>query len=128
MSRGERGSGTLLASLVVVLVVGLAVAVASFGVVRAVGVRLQGAADLAAIAGAEAQRANHEACAAARASAAANVGSVVRCDVVGDEVEFVVTVALEAPAALWPVGAVGTLRAHANAGVVTGAPDDAPAG
>lgn len=119
MNRGERGAGTLLASLVLVLLVGLTIAVASWASLRAQGVRLQGAADLAAIAGAEALRGDREdACVAARASVAANVGAVVRCDVVGDEVEFVVTVGLEAAARLWPVGQVGVLKAHANAGVV----------
>lgn len=117
MSGGERGAGTLLASLVVLLLVGLATAVAQYGAVRAAGVRLQGSADLAALAGAEALRANADACAAARSAAAANVGSVTRCEVVGDEVEFVVTVGLEAPASLWLVAPAGTLRAHANAGI-----------
>lgn len=125
--RGERGAGTLLTALVGVLGVCLAVAVASFGALRAAVDRLEGAADLAALAGAQAQAGNREACAAARASAAANVGTVTRCEVVGDEVEFVVRVWLEAPAALWPVGVGGTLTSHANAGVVTGAPaGDAP--
>lgn len=124
MNRGERGSGTLVVGLVIALAVGLAAAVAGYGAMRAGGVRLQGAADLAAVAAAEAQRANRDACGAARASAAANVGLVVRCEVAGDEVEFVVSVALEAPAELWPVGRVGTLAARAHAGVVTGVPEE----
>lgn len=123
--RTEQGAGTLLVSLVVALVVGLAVAVAQYAGLRAEGVRLQGAADLAAIAGAQARQADQDACAAASRSAAANVGRVVRCQVAGDEVEYVVSIALEAPASAWPVGAVGTLRAHANAGLVTGAPAEA---
>lgn len=110
-------------SVVMVVVLGLAVAVAEFAAVRAAGVRLEGAADLAALAGAAAQRDNADACAAARASAAANVGRVTSCTVTGDEVEFVVSVSLEAPASLWPIGSVGTLRAHAHAGLVTGAPE-----
>lgn len=117
MSR-ERGAGTLLVAVLAVFVLGLAVAFAQFAAVRHAGVRLQGSADLAAVAGAQAQRSNGDACQAARDSAEANSGRVTRCELVGDEVEYVVTVALEAPMSLWPVGNVGTLRAHANAGVV----------
>lgn len=117
-ARPQRGAGTLLVSLVLLLLLGLSVAVAAFGALRAGVVRLQGAADLAALAGADARVHNRDACDAARQLAGAGGARVVRCEVVGDEVEFVVTVTLEAPASVWPVGALGAVRAHANAGVV----------
>lgn len=118
MRRGDRGAGTLLVAMLLALLVGLAVVVAGAAQVRATVVRLQGAADLASLAGAEAQRTRRVACPAARASATANGVEVVECLVEGDEVEFVVRVSVVAPVGVWPVGQIGQVRAHANAGVV----------
>lgn len=119
--RGERGSGTLLASLVVAVTVGLTGAAVVFGVGAAEAQRVEGAADLAAIAGADAQLAGGDACAGARASAAANRVEITACELAGDEVEFVVAVRVEATQTIgvWQRRWAG----RANAGVLTGAPE-----
>lgn len=121
-TRGERGVGSLLVALVVLFVFALSLAATWFGVARAAAVRLQGAADLAALAGAEAQRLHRQACEAVRASAAANTGRVTRCEVTGDEVEFVVSVELTVEVRFGPVQ-LSNLSAQAHTGVITGAPD-----
>ena len=119
--RSERGSGTLLAALVVAVTVGLTGAAVVFGVGAAEAQRVEGAADLAAIAGADAQLAGGDACAGARASAAANRVEVTACELAGDEVEFVVAVRVEATQTIgvWQRRWAG----RANAGVLTGAPE-----
>ncbi len=120
--RDERGAATVLVTVVVAALGALALVGLAVGALRAHGVRVQGAADLAAVAGATAQTAHQDACAAAHASARANRVAVTQCRVRGDEVEFVVSVeaVLEVPG--WPSG-LGRLTARAHAGVVTGAPE-----
>ena len=90
--RDQRGNATLLVTVAVLVVVGIAALLLVGGVARATGERVRGAADLAALAGARAQADNADACAAARSSATANGAEVVACRVSGDEVEFGVTV------------------------------------
>ena len=118
--RDQRGNATLLVTVAVLVVVGIAALLLVGGVARATGERVRGAADLAALAGARAQTDNADACAAARSSATANGAEVVACRVSGDEVEFVVTV--EVRRAFRLAGAMYWFPARANAGVVTGAP------
>ena len=118
--RDQRGNATLLVTVAVLVVVGIAALLLVGGVARATGERVRGAADLAALAGARAQADNADACAAARSSATANGAEVVACRVSGDEVEFVVTV--EVRRAFRLAGAMYWFPARANAGVVTGAP------
>ena len=118
--RDQRGNATLLVTVGVLVVVGIAALLLVGGVARATGERVRGAADLAALAGARAQTDNADACAAARSSATANGAEVVACRVSGDEVEFVVTV--EVRRAFRLAGAMYWFPARANAGVVTGAP------
>ena len=118
--RDQRGNATLLVTVGVLVVVGIAALLLVGGVARATGERVRGAADLAALAGARAQADNADACAAARSSATANGAEVVACRVSGDEVEFVVTV--EVRRAFRLAGAMYWFPARANAGVVTGAP------
>ena len=118
--RGERGSGSLLAGIglwALALLVLVLLGAASFALG---GHKVAGAADLAAVAGAQAQVGGADACGAARSSAAANDVEVVSCGVTGDEVEFVVTV--EVRRAFRLAGAMYWFPARANAGVVTGAP------
>ena len=117
--RDQRGNATLLVTVAVLVVVGIAALLLVGGVARAMGERVRGAADLAALAGARAQADNADACAAARSSATANGAEVVACRVSGDEVEFVVTVSVRLPVGFGPVREA--LTARANAGVVTGA-------
>lgn len=117
MSRNERGAATLLVA-VALLVLGLVTALLVLaGVARATGERARGAADLAALAGAEALALNRDACAAARASAAANGSELTDCAVVGDEVEYAVSVSVRARLAVADLE--HGFAAHANAGVVT---------
>lgn len=115
---GDRGSGTLLATLAALAVAGLTAVGVCWAVISAEGYRLQGAADLAAIAGAGEQLTGGDACDAARRSAGLNDATVTRCKVAGDEVEFVVTVHVDAPLRVGPI--TRTITSHANAGVLTG--------
>lgn len=119
--RGQRGNATLLACVALLVVATLGGLLVLAGTARAVGERVRGAADLAALAGARAQGENADACAAARASAELNGAEVTACRVAGDEVEFVVTV--EARGALRVAGAEHWFAARANAGMLTGAPE-----
>lgn len=128
--RGERGSALLLAAVVAVLIAVLTTVLVVAGLVRAAGERTRGAADLAALAGARvlddqagrmpgAERSGDEACAVASAAARLNGTETTACTVVGDEVEYVVTVAVRAEFRV--LGLTFPLGACANAGMVTGA-------
>jgi secretion/DNA translocation related TadE-like protein len=98
----------------------LMLAAVSAGVVSLVGARhrAEAAADLAALAGAEAVLDGRDACAAADRIASANAGELVRCTVNGEIVE--VRVEVKAPRLL---GTVWTLAGRARAG--PDAPDPA---
>ncbi len=122
LGSGERGSALLWAALVAVLLAALAVVLIVVGALTARGHAVQGAADLAALTAARAQRDGRDGCADARETARLNGAEVTGCAVAGDEVEVVVTVdtRAEAGAGVWRV----TLRGHANAGVLTGAPEE----
>lgn len=119
--REQRGNATLLACVALLVVAALGGLLVLAGTARAVGERVRGAADLAALAGARAQGENADACAAARVSAELNGAEVTACRVAGDEVEFVVTV--EARGALRLAGVEHWVAARANAGMLTGAPE-----
>lgn len=118
---GERGAGTVLVSMVILLVVTLTLASVAAGLARARVAQVQGAADLAALAGAAAQWAGRDACDAAAASAGTNGVHLAGCSVAGDEVEFVVSATVEASVDLGRFGDVGRVSSRAHAGVVTGA-------
>lgn len=117
----ERGSALPMAALVILLLAFLTGGLVLAGALNARGQQVRGAADLAALAGAHAQTDNADACAAAGESARANDVEVVGCRVVGDEVEYVVSVAVRAHVVVGPWH--DQLRAEAHAGVVTGAPE-----
>jgi secretion/DNA translocation related TadE-like protein len=88
----ERGSASVLvAGLMGVMVVltGVALLVAGYELAQH---RARGAADLAAVSGAAAHAGGHDACAQAARTAADNHVTVLRCGVVGDAVEYVVSV------------------------------------
>jgi len=114
---GERGSGTLLAALVVALVAALAAAGVVWGLIALRAHRVDGAADLTALAGARAVRAGRVPCPEAGRTAVANGVRLTACTTAGDELEFVVAVAGEGDLRLgvWS----GTLRGSANAGQVS---------
>lgn len=117
----QRGSATVMAAMMVVVIGLLAGVLVLGGVARAAGERVRGAADLAALAGARAQAENADACAAARSASTMNGAEISSCRVVGDEVEFVVLV--EVRGALHLGAAEHWFAARANAGMVTGAPE-----
>lgn len=120
LGRNQRGSAMLWSAVVVGLMTLLGVLLLAVGVLTARGHAVQGAADLAALAGVTAQLAGRDACAAVRKSASLNDSIVTACTVAGDEIEVVVTVdtQIEVGVGLWRT----TLAGHANAGVITGSP------
>ena len=109
--RGERGSATLfaVACLSVLLLLGAALGVVA-AMVRAHRVA-QSAADLAALAAADAVGTGRDPCAAGSAVAAANDARLVACDVDGRDA--LVTVTVDGP--YW-LGQVADLSARARAG------------
>ena len=116
--RGERGNATGLVA-VGVLLVGVLVAVFVIAsAYRATAHRVQGAADLAAVAGGQAVLAGGDGGAAASGSASVNHVSVTSCRVSGDEIDFVVTVAVRGDPGWRPFGLSLAVDAHANAGVL----------
>jgi secretion/DNA translocation related TadE-like protein len=90
--RSERGSASVLMTGIVGVVVALssaALLIAGY----AVGYhRARSAADLSALAGAAAFQQRRDACAQARQTARQNGARVERCDLVGDAIDFVITV------------------------------------
>ncbi|MFV0407693.1 MAG: Rv3654c family TadE-like protein [Propioniciclava sp.] len=116
----EAGYGTLLVGLAALIALALAGVLISTAVAARQQAAVVGAADLAAVAGGQAQLAGVEACGAARRSAAANAVQLADCRVAGDEVEFVVSVTVTRDVTWGPWGQ--QLRARAHAGVLTGAP------
>lgn len=118
--RGEGGAATILvaAGLVIVLVVGYAAAVIAGYVAQAHSVR--GAADLAALSGAQTRQSGGDACAAARRIAARNDVEVTSCKVAGDWIDFVVSVRVQRRVTIGWVGLPGGIEAVAHAGRLTG--------
>lgn len=88
----ERGSGTVLMLGVMMVVMLLGSGLLVVGGYAITSHRAEAAADLAALAGAQAHAAGADACAAAKASAQRNQASVDDCAVAGDQRDFVVTV------------------------------------
>lgn len=114
----ERGSATLVvaAGLVVVCIAGLVSLV--YLRYQALAHAVRGSADLVALSGAEAWRRGEDACAGARHSASANGVRLDGCSVVGDTLDYVVSVRVSAPVPnAWP-GAPDRVKAVAHAGVV----------
>lgn len=114
----ERGSGTLLmvGVLAVVGVVAMAAMVAAAYLVA--GHRAHGAADLAALSGAAAYAEGRSPCPAAAQLARANDARLTRCDRVGDDVDYVVSVTVEVQVGLRVPGLPPALRGRAHAGPV----------
>ncbi|QGN33981.1 Rv3654c family TadE-like protein [Microlunatus sp. Gsoil 973] len=92
----QRGSGTLLALTVVIFLLSLTSAVAVFGRFLVAHHRAAAAADLAALAGAQAYGTGENGCAAARAIAARNDQHLAGCSVIGDRTDFVLSVRITA--------------------------------
>lgn len=88
----ERGSASVLLAGVMGVVVLLSCAAMVVVGYAVAAHRARGAADLAAVSGAAAYGQGADACAQARRTAVDNGARLVRCDQVGDQVDYVVTV------------------------------------
>jgi secretion/DNA translocation related TadE-like protein len=88
--RDQRGSAAVLVVALTGVLVTVAMLVAGLGGVVADQRRVEAAADLAALAGADAAQAGRDGCAAAQRTAARNGGQVRRCAVDGEVVTVVV--------------------------------------
>lgn len=109
----ERGSATVLAMSLASVLVLLGLAGAWVGAVVADHRAAQSAADLAALAGAQAVQDGRAACVAVEQIALANSARATQCSVIGADVW--VTVQVEAPSLLGRTPTV-TGRAHAGPG------------
>ena len=116
--RSERGSASVLMTGIVGVVVALsstALLIAGY----AVGYhRARAAADLSALSGAAAFQQGREACAQARQTARRNGARVEQCDLVGDAIDFVVTVRVSVPARAHIPQLPKDVSAEAHAGPV----------
>jgi secretion/DNA translocation related TadE-like protein len=121
MTRGlpsELGSASVLMAGVVAVVMALSSA-ALIIAAYAVGYhRARAAADLSALSGAAAFQAGRDACAQARQTSRQNGARVDHCDVVGDAIDFVVTVRVSVLARTQIPHLPRTVRAEAHAGPV----------
>lgn len=112
---GERGSASLLmvgVMAVVMVLGGVAVVVAGY----LIGVhQARAAADLSALSAAAVFERTEDGCAQARRTAQQNGARVTRCDRVGDEVDFVVTVRVTVDVRTPVVGLPRVISAQAHA-------------
>ena len=116
--RDQRGSGTVLMAGVMAVVVtlgGTATVVAGYLVSHH---QARSAADLAALSGAAAYARGEDACDQARRTARQNGASTERCNRVGDEVDFVVTVRVVVEVRVRSPGLPRQVEAVAHAGRV----------
>ena len=112
----QRGSGTLLVMCVAVFLLVGATAFGVLGQYLVAAQRARSAADLAALAGAQAYGSGNDGCQAAELYAARNDHRLAGCSIVGDKVDFVLTTKITAPVpvevAVLPTSI--TVRAHAG--------------
>lgn len=116
--RDQRGSGTVLMAAIMSVVVALgavATVVAGYLVSHH---QARSAADLAALSGAAAYAAGGDACTQARRTARQNGAEVDRCDQVGDQVDFVVTVRVVVGVGVRAPGLPREVESEAHAGRV----------
>ncbi len=114
MTGSERGSGSLMMAVGVVLLAVTGFVVVGVGSGLAGAQRVREAADLVALSAAAAYADGKDACAAATRIAAANQVELRGCETAGDLLDFVVTVTVAAPADSLP-GRLGfTTRSHAG--------------
>lgn len=118
----ERGNATGLVAAIMLVVAVLVGVVLAAGAYRAGAHRVQGAADLAALAGGEAASAGRDACAAVRRAARVNDVRVASCALTGDEIDFVVSVEVTGESPWRPLGSPLRFEARANAGVIEDGP------
>lgn len=114
MTGDERGSGTLLVTVaVVVLAVAAAVLVLAGAALAAIQ-RVRSAADLVALSAASAQADGEDPCAAAFRIAVANEVELHDCQAAGDWLDFAVTVTVAAPSDSLSGRFGFTTRSHAG--------------
>ena len=115
----DRGSATVFAAAIsLVLVMAATAAVLVMAVILA-SHRARSAADLAALAGATAEVGGGDACQAAGANARTNRADLQTCQVAGEKSSFVIAVTVTVPTGLRPPLPV-TVRVEAHAGSVAG--------
>lgn len=112
----ERGGGSMLmiGVCVVVMMLGFTAMVISGYLIT--GHRARAAADLAALSAATVANQGGDPCASAKRNVRAHRASIVSCERVGDQIDFVVTVTVEVSTTLRVPGLPGRLRAVAHAG------------
>lgn len=117
MSQDERGAATVFGVALIGLLAAFALACCTVGSVIASHRQAESAADLAALAGAQAEQAGRDGCAAAAGIAAANGARLTDCQRAGFDV--LVRVAVPA-AAVFGHGVMLPARARAGPGTGTG--------
>jgi secretion/DNA translocation related TadE-like protein len=116
--RDERGSGTVLMAAIMSVVVLLGAAATMVAGYLVSHHQARSAADLAALSGAAVYAQGAGACDQARRTARQNGAQVTRCDQVGDEVDFVVTVRVRVSVRVRSPGLPRQVEAEAHAGRV----------
>ncbi len=89
---GQRGAGTVLVAGVMIVLAMVAVVAIAVGGYDTAQRATSGAADLVALSGAAGYRNGGDACAQARAAAAANTVELTACTAAGDALDFAVSV------------------------------------
>lgn len=118
----QRGSATLLVAAGLLVASGIVAALLMFSWCRIETHRVQGAADLAALTGARAMSNGAQACEASGRAAAAERTRLASCSVVGDELDFVVSVSVEDSDTGFLLGIPTHFGANSNAGVLQDVP------
>jgi secretion/DNA translocation related TadE-like protein len=116
--RDQRGSGTVLMASIMSVVVALSAVATMVAGYLLSHRQARSAADLAALSGAAAYAAGHDACSMARRTARQNGARVSRCHRAGDEVDFVVTVRVVVEVRVRSPGLPRQVEAEAHAGRV----------
>lgn len=120
--RGERGSGTVLTVGLMGLVLALAGAAMVVAGYLVAAHRAKAAADLGALSGAAAVRSGLDPCVAAARAAEGQRAEVRRCERVGDQIDFVVTVTAQVTVGVRVPGLPRTLAAVGHAGPTRSGP------
>ncbi len=118
----QRGSGTMMILAVMIVITMVAVVGAWFAGWLASGARARAAADLVAIAAAQAQSEGRSACPVAQEAAAANQAELTACEVTTGWGEFIVDVAVEVELRPQIPGAPQAAHAESRAGIVSDVP------
>ena len=117
--RNQHGNGTVLMAAIMAVVVTLGATATVVAGYLASHHQARSAADMAALSGAAAYARSEDACDQARRTARQNGARATRCDLVGDEVEFVVTVRVVVEVRVRSPGLPHQVEAEAHAGRVS---------